>query len=52
MTRDLVNRVHRESMSMVGARGEVGEAGGLRGQLTSESSRDGRSGGGYVVGNT
>lgn len=50
-TSDLVNWVHSESRSMVDVEGGLGKAAGMRVHSTLESWKDGRSGGGYVVGN-
>jgi len=50
-TSDLVNWVHSESRSMVEVEGGLGKAADIRVHSTLGSRKDGRSGGGYVVGN-
>ena len=43
--------MHRESISIVEVEGEPDEVEGGRGHSIEEISHEGRSGGGYVVGN-
>ena len=51
ITRETVNLLHNESMSIVQVEGRAGEDSGIRSHSIGETPEGGRSGGGYVVGN-
>ena len=51
ITSDLENWAHSESMSIVDVEAELEEKAGVRYHSTGGVSEEGRSGGGYVVGN-